>query len=356
MSVLYPIPLLAEIRAKLLRDMQGLKPDALIGDDSDAWVRASATGNAIEGLYQHQRWIVRQFFPQTAEGEYLELHAQSAGGMKRKSATTTSGYVRLTGEPGSAIVAGVVLTQGGRIWQTTEAGVMPAEGEIEQQVSATAAGTVGNLEPGTQLTLASPPPGIDGTAVVVVMGGGTNQEDYEELRARLMFALQNPDSGGGKGDYKRWVLEVPGVTAAYEYAKRRGPGSVDVAITSAEGLPGPALLEWAQQHLDDVRPPEVDAVVFSPTLRDVDMVIHVKASGITWAGAQQLVRDTVESYFAGLAPGDEVVLSTVLAIIRALPAITDARIATPTSNVQATVNHVAVEWLRAGNISVGAMV
>ena len=44
------------VRASVLRDIANLQQQASVGPDSDFYLRANATGAAIEGLYQHQQY------------------------------------------------------------------------------------------------------------------------------------------------------------------------------------------------------------------------------------------------------------------------------------------------------------
>lgn len=76
----------AQIRTDMLRDIKNLLqlPDDKLGPDSDWYVRASSVASVAEGLYQHQGWIVRQIFPDTADAEFLYLHARLRGLTKKK--------------------------------------------------------------------------------------------------------------------------------------------------------------------------------------------------------------------------------------------------------------------------------
>ncbi|MGC6358297.1 baseplate J protein, partial [Pasteurella multocida] len=69
------VPTLEDIRNAILRDYQSLEPNADISEDSDNFARASALSAVAEGLYAHQKWIIKQFFPDTADTEFLEKHA-----------------------------------------------------------------------------------------------------------------------------------------------------------------------------------------------------------------------------------------------------------------------------------------
>ena len=88
-----PIKEYRQIRADILRDIANLQPAAYTGEDSDFAVRASAVASSIEGLYEHQQWIARQIFPDTADSDYLERHA-SLRNITRKPAAFATGTVR----------------------------------------------------------------------------------------------------------------------------------------------------------------------------------------------------------------------------------------------------------------------
>ena len=68
----------AQIRTDILRDIKNLLQlsDDTLGPDSDWYIRASSVASVAEGLYQHQGWIVRQIFPDTAD-----VVITSAGGL-----------------------------------------------------------------------------------------------------------------------------------------------------------------------------------------------------------------------------------------------------------------------------------
>ena len=75
---MFIVPTLEEIRASILRDYQTYYPNADTSEDSDAYARASSLAACAEGIYAHQKWLIKQFFPDTADTEFLEKHADCA--------------------------------------------------------------------------------------------------------------------------------------------------------------------------------------------------------------------------------------------------------------------------------------
>jgi len=345
------------ILAALKRDVANLAPDARIADDSDWQIRANAAASAIEGLYQHQAWIVRQIFPDTADSDMLELHA-AVRGLKRKKTTAASGTATATGTVGTAISAGLLLkTAADTSYQTTADAVIGSNGQADVAIAAVTAGTAGNLSAGTSLTWQAPPLGITGTATAGDLVGGTDAETDASLLARLLDLIRRPPAGGNKYDYRRWALEVDGVSTARVFPLRRGLGTVDVLITSSGGLPSQATLDAVQAYIDDVRPVRAkEFLVFAPTLRTVDNhILITPASGYTLDTATPYVQAAYDAYFNDLQPGDPYVRSQLEARISDLDCVADRQIVTPAGNVAAVVDATKVEWLRAGTLTQGVL-
>lgn len=350
------IPAVSDIRDAILRDIKNLQPQADTGPDSDFFVRASSVASAVRGTYQDQQWIARQIFPDTADHDYLLMHA-SLRNITPKPATPAGGQIQLTGTPVTPISSGLAFSFGnGQTGLTISPGTTDADGKVTLAVIATTAGTGSNVPANTPATLTQAPQGISSRAVLLSMSGGTDIEDDESLLNRLLEQIRRPPAGGNKYDYHRWAMEVPGVTAAYVYPLRRGLGTVDVVITSGNDLPSSATIASAQAHIDDVRPVTAkNSLVLAATPRSVDFSMQVALSGLTLADAKTQIQNTLVSYFTQLAPGDTAVMFQIGALISAIPGITDLKIILPAANVTPIVDEDRVEWVRLGNLDVGVM-
>ncbi|MBU1041581.1 MAG: baseplate J/gp47 family protein [Proteobacteria bacterium] len=351
-------PDLAAIQAGILRDVQNQLPEAATGVDSDFGVRAAAMGGAVEGLYQHQQWIARQTFPDTADTDMLEQHA-SLRGLTRKRATTARGRATFTGTPGATIPLGTeAKTLAGLVFITSEAsaigaGGIGAGGTAIVPVQGGAAGAAYNLAAGTGLTLTSAPSGVQGTASLATATiGGTDAETDAGLLARLLDLLRSPPAGGNKADWRRWAMDVDGVTAAYVFPLRRGIGTVDVCVTSGGGLPSEEILAAVRLHLDVERPTSVrNFAVFGPELLPVPVHALVRLSGLTLEQAQPLIEAALNAYFATLEPGDLVYLSRIETAISGVSGVVDRQVTAPATNVAIT----ATQWARLGVVTLEVM-
>ena len=59
----------------------------------DLAARLYAAAAQVQALYLQAEWVMGQAFPQTAQGVYLDYHAQTRG-IERSVATAAEGYLR----------------------------------------------------------------------------------------------------------------------------------------------------------------------------------------------------------------------------------------------------------------------
>ncbi|MGC0039686.1 baseplate J/gp47 family protein [Enterobacter hormaechei] len=344
----------AQIRTDMLRDIKNLLqlPDDKLGPDSDWYVRASSVASVAEGLYQHQGWIVRQIFPDTADAEFLYLHARLRG-LTKKAANNASGPATFTGEPGAIAAAGLVFKRDSVSWTTTEDITIGPDAKAYVNAISSLAGTTGNTTSVISATLTTTPDGFDSTVTVGLMTGGTDEESDAELLARLLEIIRRPPAGGNKYDYKRWALEVSGVSAAYVYPLRRGLGTVDVAVTSAGGLPSQDVINRTQAHIDEMRPVTAkNTMVIIPAIQTFNVLVRVSLDGITLTDARTAIKAALEDDDLRREPGVAFIRSQAGTLISLIPGITDYNIVTPVANIYPAIDEVKVEWLRLGDVEV----
>jgi uncharacterized phage protein gp47/JayE len=349
-------PDVIQIRADQLRDILNLlQLPQTPGPDSDWYVRASAVAGVAEGLYQHQAWMVRQIFPDTADRDFMELHARVRH-LIRKPAVPASGPLTLTGNPGARAPAGLTATLNDVSWTTTAVVTLDAAGTGTVPAISSLPGPAGDTTEPVAARLTTTPDGFDSTVIVGVMRGGTAEETDAELLARLLELIRRPPAGGNQYDYKRWALEVPGVTAAYVYPLRRGPGTVDIAITSGGSLPSQDTIDRVREYIDGVRPVTAkNIMVFAPVIKLTDVTLQVSLNGITQEDAVAAIITALHDDDLRREPGEPFILSQAVLLILLIPGITDVKFTSPAGNVEAVTDETVVEWLRTGTITVGLL-
>lgn len=353
---MFIVPTLEEIRASLLRDYQTYYPNADTSEDSDAYARASSLAACAEGIYAHQKWLIKQFFPDTADTEFLEKHA-GLRGLRRRNATYAAGKgATISGNPDAVIAVGLqIKTEDGRFYETTESAVISSGGTAVVAVRSLATGAVQNIKTATKGSFMAAPVGVSTDVVLNDVVGATNAESDSSLLERLLNKIRRPAAGGNKYDYKDWALEVDGVEQAYVYPLRRGLGTVDIAITADNGVPSDDTVRRTQEYIDQERPVTAkESKVVKPDVTKVNFNIQVKISGVALNDIKTAIRNALTDYFNGLIPGDDLIVSQCEAVVSDLIGVVDRRFVAPNTNRKADVIN-KIEWFRLGDVNVTEM-
>lgn len=347
---MYQIPAYSKLYLSVvqaIRNQTGLT----VTPDSDASVRADGTASIVEGLYHHQAYIQRQLFVQTADEVYLYIHAEELG-RPRLGGSQASGTVSAISNADLTVKAGSRLTDGkSHYWSVSNDTAIPANMPTIIDVIADRTGASWNFT-GTLLWV-SPSAGLAGTAADVSIGGGTDEEELEDWRARLLEQKQLGLSRDRSADLKAVLKSFSaGIHDVYPYPKRRGLGSLDAAITAAgnpPALPSETLLAEAQLILDTYAGFWADCKVYAPA----EQLIPVSA---TVAGNADLdaVRKVIRDYFAEIAPVEPYQAAILIGRIVAVASVTDVELS-PSSNIVPTVDAFSTQWLRLGTLTVSAM-
>lgn len=207
----------------------------------------------------------------------------------------------------------------------------------------------------TAAVLQSVPAGIDRTALLLEMVGGTDTESDESLLARYEERLRRPAAGGNQYDFRNWCLEVPGVVDAFIYPLRRGNGFVDAVILGENGIPSAETLAAVQAHVDAVRPVtrKNGFLALAPSIQTVDVDITITLGGSTDTDtATAAIKSAVNAYFDALKPGDTLIKSQLETLISEVYGVRDRLLNSPAGNIKPQESAEDIYWLRPGRIKV----
>lgn len=131
----------------------------------------------------------------------------------------------------------------------TDAVVQATVRAVSDQDGGDGSGSIGNLEAGDILTFAQSPSNVATEATVASTTiQGSDAEDAEVYRARVLRRAQEQPQGGAYADYRVWAESVAGILHAYPYTG--DPGEVDVYIEATvassgdpDGIPTEAQLD-----------------------------------------------------------------------------------------------------------------
>ena len=313
----------------------GLEPR----EGTDLSARMYALAAQVYALYVQADWVARQAFPQTAEGEYLDYHAQLRS-LERKPALPAQGTVRFTaGEAAQsdrAIPEGTVCMTAGLVrFATIQEAVLPAgELTVDVPVQALEPGTAGNVSAQTVVSMAVAPMGIASCTNPQAFSGGADGESDEELRERILDTFRRLPNGANAAFYEQGALSFDQVAAAAVIPKPRGLGSVDVIVSTLAGTPGEELLEQLQDYLEQRREIAVDVQVKAPTPVTVNVAVQVKAKG-GWDKTQVLdqVEGALESWFDGKLLGQDVLLARLGSLIYGCDGVENYAVSAPAADL-----------------------
>ena len=315
----------------------GFTPEA----DCDLAVRLYAAAAELQALGIQAEWVLDQSFPQTAQGVYLDYHAQMRG-VSRTAATKAVGTIRFSIQRTSTsdldIDSGTVCMTADEVrFQTTADAVLEA-GELSVDVPAEAleAGRTGNAAAGAIQILTACPVGITGCTNPSPFTGGSDQEDDESLRQRILESYQRLPNGANAAWYEQTAMSHTGVAAARAVGRARGIGTVDVYIATEAGLPGADLLAEVQADLQERREIAVDVQAKSPEAEEVDVTAEIAVrDGMDFSAVKTAVGQTLANFFSGRRLGRAVLLAELGDLIYHVDGVENYRLLAPTADLPA---------------------
>ncbi|ENZ9534602.1 TPA: baseplate J/gp47 family protein [Clostridioides difficile] len=178
---------------------------------------------------------LRIAFPQTSYGEYLEWLGECKGVFKNQP-TKSVGMVTFNGAQGTIITKGTIVTtistdeKQSIEFELLETKTIGANETVDIKAECRIAGTIGNVSNNTITVLLGSISGVKSVTNKEDFKGGTDIEDEEHFRERVLVAEQEDKLSGASSDYIRWAKEVDGVGYAYVVPEWNGAGTVKVLI------------------------------------------------------------------------------------------------------------------------------
>ncbi|PCI03843.1 MAG: Baseplate J family protein [Hyphomicrobiales bacterium] len=242
----------------------------------------------IRQLHDHLSWWARQWFPDTAEDEFILRHA-GIWGVPRRAATKAVGTLVIEGEAGTNIPA---LTEfavsDGVTFLSNDLVIIGVGGSVDIAVTAVVAGLDGNVEADIGLATVAPFPEI-ATVLVGPEGtaGGSDIESLASVQSATLTRIRQRGHGGAGFDYPYWIGRAFDVEAVRTLPGWFGRGSVGVAVVMrVDDAFGRAPIE---DELDamltylgplnsstGVRPVTAHVVVLSGVVTPIDISVRLR--------------------------------------------------------------------------------
>jgi uncharacterized phage protein gp47/JayE len=281
---------------------------------------------------------LQAMFPQYSWGDWLDMHGQRIN-VPRRDARHATGTVRVTGSIGTVIPAGTqfctpATDYAESILYTADEEAVILTGEVSIPVTAAAAGSSSNVMAGAISLAVRPVPGITSIQNDAAITDGTDKEDDETYRERILeYYRAELLFVGCPADYVRWAKEVAGVGNAVCIPEWNGPGTVKLVITDAEGEPASqSILADVYAHiaatpdsLGRLAPIGATLTVVAPLPVDIAYVVQVRlGSGYILEDVEDAIASNLEAYYDEAITDGELKYADCFAIITNTEGVYDA--------------------------------
>lgn len=347
----------SEIYAALKQDFYA-KSGISVVEGGDMSLRLMAVAAEIFTLEAQCRFTAQQAFPQTAQGEYLDRHAQVRA-LERKEAAKAAGVLRFFAAAPAATVLRVgagtqCLDADGAVFVTTQDAEIEVGGEYcDAPAQALAEGEAGNVQAGSIVFMRLPPAGIESVTNPEAFSGGSAAEEDDELRARVLASYRRLPNGANAAYYEALVLGVAGVEKVVVLPRVRGRGTVDIVFSAGGGVPGEELLEQVRALVQEQREICVDVEVYAPETATVDIAAQVSvAEGYDFDKTAVQTESVLREYFGGYRLGEGVYRAKLLALIMGVEGVENCVLSSPAEDIAAAKTRLPVP----GSISISEAV
>lgn len=268
--------------------------------------------------------VLMYAFVQTAGDKFLDLAGEGRG-VSRVLGEKATSEVLFKGRAGTVVPAGTLVQSSPDIrFLTIDDVIIPDDGTASIGIIAEDIGSIYNNLPAnfiTQIPISIP--GITSVTNPIPTKGGTDTEDDDDYRARILQRLAHPPSSGNKDDYIRWAGEVSGVKGTKVIPLWNGPGTVKIIVYGENGDSlDNSIIQNVQNHIDPpphgygegTAPIGASVEVVTSTPKVVDVVIN----GLTSTdvdSAKVNIENSLKDLFISIEPGQTLKLVSVIATI-----------------------------------------
>ena len=266
---------------------------------------------------------------------------------KKKSGSYASGKVTFSrANPANArtvIPSGVKVSGNGKTYITTEAGAIEAVAVDSDEITikAVEAGSSYNADSETITSIdTSVPSDISIVTNKSAITGGTDEESDAELEERFTKHLAGLSGTNlyGIEVAALGVESVRSVSVKNHKPPLKNVYHLSVYVDDGSGTASEETLKAVKSAVEGNAgknghlAPGINARYLAPTAIPVNFEISVTTGDIDTTKAESEIKKVVQSYVNSLQIGKTVILSTIIAKIRALSYVSDVSIKSPTEN------------------------
>lgn len=206
---------------------------------------------------------------------------------------------------------------------------------VELEAQAFESGAIYNVGVGTVNIMVNTPNGVSGTINSTAFTGGTDEEDMETYRQRLLQFIRAPRTGSVT-DLKIWSEEINGIDSATVFPNDNlgtpTDGHVTVRVAGPNGsIPSSQLQTDVLNALTekDIANITIHVATFNPLAIDVTVTVTA-ATGFTLGTVSPSVNDAIQKYINSVGVGGTVYVAGIYDAVFGLPGVATLVVNTPT--------------------------
>lgn len=214
-------------------------------------------------------------------------------------------------------------------------------------------GVNGNVAIGTITEIGSAPDGVTDVTNTTTFTGGSDEENMEEYRQRLLEYIRNPQTGSA-ADLKSWAESIDGVDEATVFPNDNvgtpTNGHATVRISGPAGsIPNAATIAatLAYLQLKDIVNVTLHVATFTQVTQSITVDVTT-TTGYTLADVTASVQTAILSYVQSIPVGGTMFRAGLIDAVYGLPGILNVTVTTPAADASVT----ATQKFIAGTISV----
>ena len=259
-------------------------------------------GEEIAALEGTNEEILDNAFYETASNEYKEIIAKDRANITRRPATYATGYVTITGDPGTEIPEGTQVASDYLVFDTIETATIGDEGTVMVQVQCETPGSTGNVPVGAIYEFPVTISGLNAVTNTAAFTNGYGIESMDDFSVRYYNSIRKSAGAGTEEDYENWALEVDGVAAARCFGRTPSVGSVTVYIMDQNHRAADAtLISATEDHLAELKPCPANVIVYSVSEVTINISATVYVSSGSVSDYQTAIEEAIDDYIKGIS-------------------------------------------------------
>lgn len=238
-------------------------------------------------------------------------------GVYRKPSEKAKGTVTIYGHENTEIPVGTEVSTDGDepvYFEITENGVI-LNGTVTLAAKAVEGGKSGNVGAGEIKLTQGNITGITGVTNDLPFEGGIDEESDDALLERYLDRVRKPITSGNRHHYRKWALDVVGISDARVYEVWDGPGTVKVVLLDdRKRAPSQELIDKVATYIEKERPACAEVTVVGVAEIPINLAAKITlVNDHTIEEAREEVTKALTDYLGKLALVDSVVRFTRVA-------------------------------------------